>query len=229
MKNLTTLILTILSFISIGQNNFKDYNFQDSEKIVKIDLGDLFSRTPAIGVYVESKVNDELSLQFGAGIIPSYFQPWVGNRMNDFDHLRGYQLSAESRFYVFKKPTRYIAVEADFRHLIIRDRDVPIGVDVFNNPNGPDEFAYFVNTDMRFHQFNTGLSLKWGFQKNLGEHFTFDFSAGFRLSTTNVQSRSDIPTGGTLQTNWNNRLVLIDNYKRSQFLPNLGFKIGYKL
>ncbi|MFK8037539.1 MAG: hypothetical protein AB8B74_04565 [Crocinitomicaceae bacterium] len=229
MKNLTTFILTTLSFFSICQNTFEDYSFKDSKKIVKINLGDIFSTTPAIGLYVESKVNEDVSLQFGAGIIPSFFQPWVGNRVNDFDQLRGYQLSAESRFYVFKKPTRYIAAEVDFRHLIIRDRNVPIGVDVFENPNGPDEFAYFLNTDMRFHQFNTGLTVKWGFQKHLGENFTFDFNLGMRLSTTNVQSRSIIPAGGTLQETWNNRLTLVDNFKRSRTLPNIGLKIGYRL
>lgn len=229
MKNAVAILFTIFSFISIGQTNTEKYNFSDSEKIIKVDIGDIFSRMPTLGLYVESKYNEDVSFQFGAGIIPSYFQPWVSNEDNDFDHLIGYKLSAESRFYVLKKPTRYLSVGIDFQHLIIRDRDVPIGMDLFENPNGGNEYAYFVNSDMRFHQFNSTLTAKWGFQKNLGERFVFDFYLGMRIKTTNVQSRSKIPTGGILEQNWNNRIVLFDDYKNSNIQPTLGFKLGYKL
>jgi len=229
MKYLTFLLLLISGQALIAQDEAAAYNFKDSDKILKVDFAHVFSSTPTLGFDLESRVHDEMSFQFGAGILPSYLQPWVGNRQNDFDHLRGYTIRGEIRLYVLNKPNRYIAPEVSFKHLIIRDREVPVGMEPLDNPNGVDDFAYFVNTDMRFHQFNAGFGLKWGFQKDLGEHFVFDFSAGLRINKINVQSFSKIPEGGILPTNWNNNITLVDNYRRSNIRPTIGFKFGYKL
>ena len=239
-----TAFIFLLSFglSAAAQETKPKYDFLESEKIIKLDMFSLFNMTPTLGVEVESIVNEQVSLQFGLGIIPSFFQPLVGNDLNTefniafnnnnangFDALRGYRLSAQSRFYVFRKPTRYISTSVSFRHIIVRDRDVRVGMEPFEGSNGLTEFAYFKSADMRFHQFRTALDLKYGFQRNMGDHFVLDFSAGLRLGTTNVQSRSDIPENGTLTPNWNNRMILVDNYRSSRVTPILGLKIGYRL
>ena len=234
MKTIFIILSILTSSFVFSQNKVK-YNFLTSEKIIKIDFNDFFSQTPTVGVDIESKVNDELSLQFGFGVLPSFIQPLVGSDDNRYNHLRGYQLRAESRFYIFKKSTRYIAADIQFRHLIVKDNDVPVGMDLYKNPNGIDEFAYFIDTKMKFHQFKTSLAVKWGFQKDLGEKFVFDFNIGLRINKINVQSFSKLPSGGTLQANWNdninfgNNLTLIDNYRRSNIRPTIGFKFGYRL
>ncbi len=229
MKNLALLLVCFVFTTVQAQTGEPKYNFRDSDKIIKVDFTDIFSTIPTLGIDVESRVNEEISLQYGVGIIPSYFQPWVGDRQNDFDRLTGYQLRTEGRAYIFKKPTRYLAADLTFRHLVIRENDVPVGMDPTENPNGIDDFAYFVNTKMRFHQFNTSLALKWGFQRNLGDNFVFDLNVGLRLNNINVQSRSKLPTGGILPDDWNNRLTLVDNYRDSNVRPTVAFKIGYRL
>ena len=229
MKHLAILLALIISPMVMAQEDVPAYNFYDSEKILKVDFSNVFSSIPTVGLDLETKVHEELSLQFGAAIIPSYLQPWVGNRQNDFDHLRGYRLRGEGRFYVLKKPTRYIASELAFRHLIIRQYDVPVGMEPLDNPSGVDDFAYFVNTDMRFHQFNASFTLKYGIQKNLGQHFVYDVNVGMRINKINVQSNSELPEGGILPIDWNNNLTLIDNYRRSNIRPTFEFKLGYKL
>ncbi|MFK8045863.1 MAG: hypothetical protein AB8B72_10220 [Crocinitomicaceae bacterium] len=240
----TSFIIAICATVQLSaQDATPKYNFMDSEKIIKLDLGGLFNRTPMIGLEVESMVDEQMSLQFGAGIIPSFFQPTVGNNSNNnfteifgnnmnnngFDNLRGYRLSAELRFYAFKKPTRYLATGINFRHLIIRDRDVSVGMEPFDNGFGQIEYAYFKNTDMRFHQFRSAIEVKYGFQKNMGTNFVIDFNMGLRLRTTNVQSGSDLPEGGSLASTWNNGFILFDNYKRSGIAAVIGLKIGYRL
>ncbi len=241
MKRIAFIFSLSFTFSIFSQDVKPKYNFMESEKIVKLDLLSLFNMTPTLGVELESKVSEQLSFQVGVGIIPSFFQPLVGsdlgefnnffgnNNANGFDGLRGYRLSAQSRFYIFKKPTRYISTGLSFRHIIVRDRDVQVGMEPFEGSNGITEFAYFKNVDMRFHQFRTAFDFKYGFQKNMGDRFTLDCNFGFRLGTTNVQSRSEIPESGTLAPNWNNRIILVDNYKRTRLTPVFGLKIGYRL
>jgi hypothetical protein len=243
MKSIAFL-LAIFSVLHVGaQDMSSKYSFTGSKKIVKLDLGSLFNRTPMIGLEVESFVNDQMSLQVGLGVLPSFFQPTVGTQAspeidnlfgnitnsNGFDNLRGYKLGAEARFYTFKKSTRYIATGFNFRHIIIRDRDARVGMEPFENGFGGVEYAYFQSTDMRFHQFASSIEVKYGFQKNMGSNFVIDFNFGLRLRTINVQSSSELPVGGSLANTWNNGFILFDNYKRTGVGPVMGFKIGYKL
>ena len=99
----------------------------------------------------------------------------------------------------------------------------------FEDGFGVTDYAYFQSTDMRFHQVKSAIEVKYGFQKNMGSNLVIDFNICLRLRTTNVQSNSSIPSGGTLISTWNNGFTLFDNYKRTNTSPVIGFKIGYRL
>ncbi|MFK8045860.1 MAG: hypothetical protein AB8B72_10205 [Crocinitomicaceae bacterium] len=235
-------ILGITASIS-AQTKTEKYYFRSSEKIVKFNISDVFSQIPAFGIEVESKFKEKSSFLFETSIIPSFFQPLVGSQNssgfngfsafnnNGFDYLRGYQLGAGARFYAFKKPTRYVSFGANFRHLIIRDRDVLFGIDPIANNNGwgPQEFAFQQIADMLFHQFRMSWVARLGFQRDVGTHFVFDCNIGVRLETTAVQSQSETPENGVRIRNWGTRLYLEDNYRNTTMMPVLGLKIGYKL
>lgn len=235
MKNLILFAIVIIANNSYSQTDSLkassepiEWNFRDSKKIIKVSPGNIFSQIPMFGADLEFTYKNDISFQVGAAIIPSFFQLQVGDLLNDFDRLSGYNLRGESRFYILKKPNHYLAAGVNFRHLIIKD-DVPVGMNAVGENPQQQDFEYFINTKMRFHRFNTDVNLKWGFQRTFAKHFVFDFYAGLSLNTIGVQSFSKIPSGGIVADNWNNQFTLVDNFRESNIRPLIGFKFGYKL
>jgi len=238
------LLIVALGAIAPALGQTEKYYFRSSDKIVKLNISEVFSLIPTFGIEVESQFKEKSALLFGVGIIPSFFQPLVGtqsnftnggfnnfNAFNGYDYLGGYQFAFGGRFYAFKKSTRYVSFGAHFRHLIIRDKDVLYGVEPIGEVNqwNAQQFNYNQIVDMLFHQFRVSWVGKVGFQRNVGSHFVLDFNLGARLETTAVQTRSEAPEDGTLIRTWNMRLTLQDNYKSTRIMPVMGFKIGYRL
>ena len=231
MKTLILITLSLVSTVAFSQadSTNNNWSFAESNKIIKITPFDILNKVPMLGADLEFTYTDDINFQVGVAIIPSYLQTTVGSEMGDFDRLSGYNLRGESRFYILRKPNHYLAAGAEFRHLVIKSI-VPVGMDASTvNPQQQQDFAYFVNTPMRFHRFNTKVSIKWGFQKPLGDNFVFDFYAGLAIKRVGVQSFSKIPEGGVVSQNWSNNFTLVDNFKTSNISPTVGFKLGYKL
>ena len=234
MKNLLTLIAILMSVLSFSQNDSldransaKSYDFSSSSKIIKVSPLEIFSRIPTFSVDLETRIDEDVSLQFGFGVIPSFAQILVGQNSNKFDRLRGYNLRGESRFFILKKANRYISAGFSLRHIVIRDV-VPVGMEPFVDSPQQQDFAYFVNTPMKFHRFNTEFSTKFGIQKTFSKNFVADFFIGIRLIKINVQSFSKVPDGGIVAPNWNNNFTLTDNFRDSKIRMTAGFKVGYK-
>ena len=231
MKTLIFLAMSLaITSLKAQQDSTENkWSFTESKKIIKITPFDILNKVPMIGADMEFTYTDEINLQVGMAIVPSYLQTSVGSEQGDFKRLSGYNLRGESRFYILKKPNRYLAAGFNFRHLVIKS-NVPVGMESStNNPQQQQDFAYFVNTPMRFHRFNSNINVKWGFQKPMGKNFVFDFYLGLALNRIGVQSFSKIPEGGVVTNDWSNMFTLKDNYKTSNIRPIIGFKIGYKL
>lgn len=231
MKTLIILTMSLIASSLYAQQDSTEntWSFAESKKIIKLTPFDILNKVPMIGADLEFTYTDEINFQIGMAIVPSYLQTSVGSEQGDFKRLSGYNLRGESRFYILKKSNRYLAAGFNFRHLVIKS-NVPVGMESStSNPQQQQDFAYFVNTPMRFHRFNSSINLKWGFQKPLGKNFLFDFYLGLALKRVGVQSFSKIPQGGVVPNNWSNEFTLKDNYKHSTLSPIIGFKIGYKL
>jgi len=232
MKTILLLTLALATLNGLAQTDSStttpEWNFKDSKKIIKITPGDILSRTSMLGADLEFTYQDDISFQLGAALLPSYLQTTVGSEEGDYDRLAGYNLRGESRFYILKKPNHYLAAGIEFRHLIIKS-NVPVGMEATQPNPQQQDFAYFVNTQMRFHRFNSDLTAKWGFQRTFATDFVFDFYAGLGLKNVSVQSFSKIPEGGIVSNNWSTEFTLVDNFKKSNIRPTVGFKLGYIL
>ncbi len=239
MKNFAIMILLFSCAFSNAQGDndstvTKDsWSFKTAEKRLKFSPLEVFSIIPTFGADLEVKMTDEIRLQTGAAYIIPGFQYIAGSSDGVFDKMGGYKLRAESRFHVFRKPNRYFSTELSFRHLIIRD-EVGIGMEPSTQADewGWEEtnYAYFINTDMLFHRFNTRIEFKYGFEKTWENGFCFDMYTGISIRRTNVQSNSKIPEGGTNPGAWNEmQWTLEDNFTRGYATPIIGFKMGFIL
>ena len=128
MKNLILFAIVIIASNSYSQTDSLktssepvEWNFRDSKKIIKVSPGNIFSQIAMFGADLEFTYKNDISFQVGAAIVPSFFQIQVGDLLNDFDRLSGYNLRGESRFYILKRPNHYLAAGFNFRHLIIKD------------------------------------------------------------------------------------------------------------
>lgn len=209
------------------------WSFHGTPKILKFSPLEIFSAVPTFGADLEVKMTDNISLQGGAGAILPMFQPMSGQGTNNFDKMGGYKLRVESRFYIFKKPTRYFSSELSFRHLIIRD-EIGVGMEPTTNVDEwgweTENYAYFINTPMVFHRFNTYVTFKYGIQKSWSNGFVLDMYTGLSIRNTTVRSWSDIPEGGTIPWTWNTpEWTLEDGFRRAYVTPIIGIKLGFGL
>src|SRR5688572_24495901 len=135
MKTITGILLVVFSCAQLcAQENTQitdsiqpPWTFAAAQKNLKLSPFDVFSAIPTVGADLEVSFIQDMRLQAGAGVILPGIQ-LMGNNGGSFDKMGGYRLRAESRFFIFKKPTRYFATELSFRHLIIRD-EVGIGME----------------------------------------------------------------------------------------------------
>ena len=226
-------ILFALFFITTvnGQTNtdstksVEKWSFSKAPKIIKFSPLDIFSVVPTLGLDMEVGIRKGLSFQVGTGVVLPYLQFITRSNFNDYSRMGGYLLRGEGRVYMPVKTNRYVAIGLSFRHLRIKG-DVPIGMEGFVNTNGQQDFAYFINTPMIFHRFNTKIDAKLGFQKSFVNGLVFDFYLGLSIRTTAVQSFTKIPEGGQIPDQggvWNLR----DNLHNNYLTPILGFKLGF--
>lgn len=233
MKNLALTIGFVLSIsILFGQavnetdSTTTDRNaFNGAKRIVKFSPFDLFSAVPTFGADMEFFEKNGAALQVGVAAIPSTFQILASDAFSGYDRMSGYRLRAEGRLYMPKRPNRYMAFGLSFRHIIIRD-EIAVGMEGTDGDWGQRNYAYFINTPMTFHRFNTNYEVKFGYQKLMGKTLIMDFYTGLSIRNINVQSRSEIPVGGEIPDQggvW----TLHDNYKLTYPTPIIGFKIGF--
>lgn len=207
------------------------WTFAAAQKNIKFSPFDLFSAVPTVGADLEVSLKDNIRLQGGAAVILPGLQFTGMTNASMFDKMGGYRLRAESRFFSFKKPTRYFATELSFRHLIIKD-NIGIGMEPSTQINewGVEQqtFAYFVKTDMVFHRFNTTFNLKYGYEKTFANGFVIDLYAGLSMRKIYTRTWTDIPEGGTIPAinqgfGWN----LGDKVSNMYITPIVGLKLGF--
>lgn len=246
MKNLVLIVMLFSCAISVAQEDSskntddaksseledvkngeeQPWTYKSAQKIYKTNPLDLLSAVPTIAADMELKLKDPtISLQWGAGIIPTFIQPSVGNRTDSqFDAMNGYMVRFEPRFFIMTGKHHYFSTEVYFRHLYIKD-EVAIGMEGDDNGN----FAYFMNQNMKFHRFSTRLTLKYGFQHVFKNRFAVEAYTGLSLRANFVQSRQDkLPEGG-VQMPGQNMLgwTLLDNHRAVYPIPVFGIKLGF--
>lgn len=208
---------------SLSYNAFHEtVPFWRMEKNLKFSPFDVLSAVSTVGVDLETKMSPTISFQYGAAFIPTFMQFIVGSDPFQFDYMNGYRLRFESRYYGFKKESRYTAAEFSFRHLIIGD-ETPIGMegDEFGN------FAYFINEQVTFNRFSTHINTKYGFQKIVSNKLAIDCFIGISFRYNFVFAKQDFPEGGVPQTNWNIfEWTLEDGHAFGYAMPIAGFKMG---
>lgn len=207
-----------------------EWSFKTAEKKIKFSPLDVISVIPTLGADIEVTKRKDLGLQAGVGIILPGIQFFDNLSNNSFNRMNGYKLRFESRFYSFRKPTQYFGVELCFRHLII-DQTVGIGMEPSTQINQFGEqqqsYAYFIDTDMIFHRFNTYLNAKFGFQKITKGGALIDLYAGLSLRKIITRTWSEIPEGGAIPANNSTIFMnLGDKISRSYITPIVGLKIG---
>jgi len=242
MKKIVSLFIVMLSCALVSaQENIQSadsihtpWTFAAAQKNLKFSPFDVFSGIPTLSADLEVSLQNNIRLQGGVGIIFPGLQFIPFSLNNDpFEKMSGYRLRAEGRFFSFKKPTRYFATEISMRHLIIK-QTIGIGMEPSESINEwgftQQNFAYFINTDMLFHRFNTTFNLKYGFEKIYDNGFVLDMYAGLSMRKIYTRTWTDIPEGGTVPMianglNWN----LGDRISRLYFTPIVGVKVGFVL
>ncbi len=240
MKTITSILLMLSCALISAQDNTPGtdsiptpWSFGAAEKNIKFSPFEVLSIIPTFGADLEVNMDRKISLQGGVAVVLPAFQYLAGSENGLFDKMGGYRLRAESRFFVFKKPGRYIATEFSFRHLIIND-EIGIGMEPSNQidqwGNVQQNFAYFINTDMTFHRFTKTFNFKYGIQRTYQNRFVLDFYTGFSIRNNSTRTWSDIPEGGTL-TDRNNGLGLRlgDRISSGYITPIIGLKLGFGL
>jgi hypothetical protein len=235
----TILIFSLFAATAFGQEQVEEFNseidsvtynvftekvqFWQMEKMFKFSPFDVISAIPTFGLDLETTMKSGTSFQYGAAFIPSAFQPIVREGENGFRWMNGYRLRFESRFYTFKKPSRYISTEASFRHLIISD-DASIGMEGDGNGN----FAYFTKENKLYNRFSMQINTKLGFEKIYGK-FVLDFYGGLSLRYNKTATR-DVENGGELQSDWNPLGWDLSGGRGFTYAtPIIGLKLGFRV
>ena len=205
-------------------NVFKEkVYFWQLEKNWKITPLEIISAVPTIGLDLETKMKDRMSFQYGVGLIPSFFQPSVGDNVNQFNRMNGYKLRVEARIFPFKKTSRYYSSELAFRHLIIND-DMAVG----QEPDDFGNFAFFTTENVTAHRFSTQLNLKMGIQKVYENRFVLDFYWGLSLRNNSVAGLNTLADDAEVQGDWNSLgWVIQRGHMRSYAIPMVGIKLGF--
>ncbi|MBD3637789.1 MAG: hypothetical protein HUJ25_10580 [Crocinitomicaceae bacterium] len=240
MKRFLYIIILSSSCVTYAQEDYSSSNPEDSleynafkehvpywrmEKNWKFTPFDIFSIVPTFGIDHEVKMNPLTSFQFGAAVIPSFFQFLVGDMEEQFNWMNGYRVRFESRFWGFRKPWVYVSTELSMRHLIINDNSI-FGME----GDGMGNFAYFVEQNMLYHRFSTHFNIKVGWQFLKGERLLIDFYTGLSLRRNNVISNTERPEGGQLMPWWNlMNWELRDGHKYGYATPIIGFRIGWHI
>ena len=239
MKKITSLFVVMFSCALVSAQEIHPadsvktpWTFAAASKNIKFSPLDLFSTIPTLGADMEVSFTHNIRFQAGVGAVIPGFQ-FMSSSDGPYDRMGGYRLRAESRFYVFKKPTRYFATELSFRHLLIRD-EIGIGMEpsTSNDEWGipQQNFAYFVNTDMLFHRFNTNFNVKYGLQKVYPNGFVIDLYTGLSMRKVYTRTWTDIPEGGTIpRINNGFPWTLGDKLTRTYMTPIIGIKLGFVL
>ena len=224
------LLFSFVAFAAEGDSTqtnqeVEPWSFATAQKRIKFSPFEVFSAVPTLGVDLDVDLKEGIRLQGGIGFIPSAIQPTSGGLSDQqFNWMGGYKLRAESKFFVLKKPNRYISTELTMRHLVIRD-DVAVGMEGDGNGN----FSYFMDERMTFNRFNTQFAFKWGFEKEWDSGFLIDFYTGFAARQVFVQSGQP-ESGGVVQGDWSVLgWNLVDNHKMSYVTPVFGLRLGFKV
>ncbi len=216
---------TIEDFSAKKENT---WTWKSATKVIKMNPFELMSAVPTIAADFELKLpGGFVSLQTGMGLTPDYLQPMSGSTDAQFSQMNGYNLRLEPRFFLFTGKHHYLSAEIYFRHLIIKD-EIPVGMEGTTDEWGTPTYAYFINTDMLFHRFNSRLNLKYGVQHIFKNGFVLETYTGLSLRKTVVLSNSDFPDGGEPQGGrngfeWN----LVDGHTNQYFTPVFGVKLGF--
>ena len=224
------LLFSFAAFAAEGdstqtKNEAQEWSFATAQKRIKFSPFELFSAVPTLSVDLDMEMKEGIRLQGGFGLIPSFMQPSSGGLSEQqFNWMGGYKMRAESKFFVLRKPNRYISTELTFRHLLIRD-NVSIGMEGDGNGN----FAYFMDERMTFNRFNTQFAFKWGFEKEWDSGFLIDFYTGLAARQVFVQSGQP-EANGEVMGDWNAfNWSLVDNHKMSYVTPIFGLRLGFKI
>lgn len=231
MKKLSLLFTLFIGLAATGQATNdsvrieEPWTLQNAEKIMKFSPLDAFSAIPTFGADLEVKTKNSTSIQFGAAVIPSFFQYLANDNFSDFDRMGGYRLRSEGRIYMPVKTERYFAFGFSFRHLFLSGT-VPFGMEGVDGEWGQREYAYFVNAPMRFHRFNFNTDFKFGVQKKTKNNLVFDFYTGLSIRNVRVRTWSDVPEGGEF-TETGGIWTLRDGHRFVYPTPIVGFKLGF--
>lgn len=238
MKKLITSIMLASCALVSAQERFspldsaksQPWSFATAEKKLKFTPLELISVMPTLSSDLEVSVNDSFSFQAGLGLMIPGIKYGSSFESEPPVQLGGYKLRAEGRFYIFRKPSRYLSAELGFRHQIVRE-EVGIGMEPSTTVNEfgfeQQSFAYFINTDMIFHRFTSSLTMKYGIQKIIARRFVLDMYGGLSIRRSATKSWSDIPEGGTVPMNrmfWGG---LGENSMGYLVTPVIGFRLGF--